>query len=442
MLNSAYKWAQTKVRIGTQAPPNEVAEGSHPAPQTETQTQSNGMPHTQAIAPTNLKKYEQGPIAGRQQNLQKASIVSQQATVAPSADPSATTLTGPPDGAAVWVPKSGLTQEKLIWPPVKRRKVSAPISPQQKTNSQSPPDLPTTITTTPKVQDVPDVPTKECHLEAMKPADAEVFRCPHQTCEFATKEFSQREMLIKHMDEHKPKDPLGYMLGAVRSGLGLNKEKKEEGVVGTKTSTSDGGKDPDQLQSKASSTPLLSVGTPAKMGGSRTPVPANSKPLSLSTNTGCVKKDDHHIGVVDKVLPVNDQLPTPPSHRLWDSSHTTNIRQCFSGLEQFAGLTAPKTAHSVILDMNTTDFDKLTPAYTPGESPGGDDMVSSSGGPASDADSVGTRLLEDWNPFGEKVGFTAGIFEDVDWERESQRQMGLGGEIGSVWDVSLFELKC
>ena len=441
MLNSAYKWAQTKVRTGTQAPPSEGPEGPYHPSQVETQTQANGQPQTQVSVPANLKKNDQGPTATLQQNLQTASIISQHTSLVPLADLSATVPTGPPDGAAAWVPKSGLTQENLIWPPVKRRKVSAPISPQQKTISQSPPDLPTVISVTPKVPDVPDAPTKESHLEAMKPASAEVFKCPHPTCEFATKEFSQRELLVKHMDQHKPKDPLGYTLAAVRSGLGLNKKKNEERMMDS--ISTDSSRDTEQLSHKASSTPLLSGVTPANMAGYQTPVLANNiKTMSSGTNIVSLKKDNIPPGGVDKLPPVNDQLPTPPSHSLWESSLTTNIRQCFSGLEQFAGLTALKTAHTVVLDVSTTDFDKLTPAYTPGESPGGDDVTPPPEGPASDAGSVGVGLLEDWDPFGEKVGFTAGMFEDVDWERESQRQMGLGGEIGSVWDVSQFELRC
>lgn len=430
-LNTAYKLALKEGRTPTQAPPNEVVEGLHPPSEAEMQTQANGLPHTQVTTQTNLKKHEQGPIAAaRQQNLQKASTVVLQGIAAPLPDSSATILTGPPDGAAIWVPKSRLTQDQLILPPVKRRKVSAPISPQQKTNSQSPPGLPTTISATPKVQDVPDVQIKEFHPEVVQPADAEVFRCPHQTCEFPTKEFSQKEMLKKHMDEHKPKDPLGHVLGAVRSGLGLDKEKEGERVAGT--STSDSGKDPEQPQTKSSSTPLLSGVTPGKMGGSQTPVPTPNR-------KSCTSTGDPRVGVV---TPANDQLPTPPSHSLWENSLTTNVRQCFSGLEQFAGLTAPKAAHSVVLDLNTTDFEKLTPAYTPGESLDGDNVISPPGEPGSDEGSIGAGLLEGWNPFGEKFGFTAGMFEDVDWERESQRQMDLGGEIENVFNVSLFELKC
>jgi len=151
----------------------------------------------------------------------------------------------------------------------------------------------------------------------------------------------------------------------------------------------------------------------------------------MSSDTTSMKPEDSSIGSADKVLLVNDQLPTPPSNHLWEGSLTPSIiRQCFSGLEQFSGLTAPKTAHSVTLDVNTTDFEKLTPVYTPGESPDG---------PENDAGSFGA---DDWYPFGENIGFTTGLIEDEDWERVQQKNMSLGGEIGNMWDVTLFELKC
>lgn len=457
----AYKWAQTWYS----------KQKAQAAAQPDAQAQAKGeialAQQVTALTPANLKKQEQVAGAARQQSLQaqrRADAVTQQtapfaaplapvaaaAAAAPAALPApAATLTGSPDGAAVWVPKSGLKQENLIWPPPKRRKPNTPItSPHQKTSSQSPPNIAATLSVTPKPQYAVPAPGKDQVSESPKPM--EIFKC------LDPRGFPQKDMLAKHMEDHRrdnvaTQDPLGHLLGMVRSGLGLNRGKKEEELAEIKSVEVEQQGD----HNGASTTPVLAGVTPARLGltpgkpmsptgEAQTPIPVPvGKPLPPTAGK-TARKEDTPMGGMDKVLPFNDQLPTPPSNSVWEGSISPNtIRQCFAGLEQFSGFAAPNNSEATVMDLTGADFgDKLTPMYTPGESPSGDDVDSSSG-PGSDAESVGAGLLEDWNPFGEKVGgFTAGLLEDVDWDREAQRHMGMEGEMGSMWDVTLFELRC
>ena len=457
-MSAAYKWAQQwynkhKAQIAVQ-----------PDAQARTKGEGTLAQQVTALTPANLRRQEQVAGAARQQSLQaqrKADASAQQTTplapIAPVASVAsvasvtpvapvalaapAAPLTGSPDGAAVWAPKSGLKQADLKLPPLKRRKPNTPItSPHQKTSSQSPPNVAATLSVTPKPQHAVPVPGKEQDSES--PKSMEIFKCPVPRCVFGS---PQKDMLARHMEEHK--NPLGYVLEAVKNGLGLDQEKEGELA---EVKVGEGEKQGDHGHGGAGATPILVGVTPTRLGltpgrptspagGAPTPLPASAgKPLTPNAGK-TTKKEDIPMGGMDKA-PINDQLPTPPSNSVWEGSISPNtIRQYFAGLEQFSGLTAPNSSDTTIMGADYSS--KLTPVYTPGESPGGDDVVSS--GLGSDAESVGAGLLEDWNPFGEKAGgFTAGLLEDVDWDREAQRHMGMEGEMGSMWDVTLFELRC
>lgn len=412
-----------------------------------------------ALTPANLKKQEEVAAAQRQQSLQaqRKGDNSHQPGMAPvHIPPPAGSLTGSPDGAAVWAPKLGLKQEDLVWPPPKRQKRTPNTSPQQGNHSQSPPIAAASLSATPfgNARGVPVA------TEVQRPV--EVFKCTYNKCEFANRGFLSKEHLAKHLEEHKAREkamekqisnPLEYCLISVRNGLGLNREKKEKEETEA-TSSENREKESEHMQSRVSTTPLLAGTTPAKFGvtpgksaspagGMKTPAPSSK---TLPASTGSVKKEDTPTGGMDKVplrSDPNDQLPTPPNSTLWEGALSPNtIRQCFSGLEQFSGLTAPRGRDYMAMDFSLDLDDKLTPAYTPGASPDTGDAASSGAG--SDGDSVVAGLVEEWAPFGEKSGFLTAGFEEIDLEieMETQRRRGLEVEIVSGWDTSLFELRC
>ncbi|MDB5851737.1 MAG: hypothetical protein JWP29_5489, partial [Rhodoferax sp.] len=190
MLGNAFKWAQGRMAQLAKEQQQRASTVVQPDAPAQSRDENTSAQQVTALTSANLKKQEQVANVARQQSLQaqrKADAAQQNGAVqqnapAPVSQPPAATLTGSPDGAAVWAPKSGLKQENLIWPPPKRRKVgNTPItSPQQKNSSQSRPNVAATLST-PKLHHGIPVPAKENMLESPKPA--EVFRCPIPKCE-------------------------------------------------------------------------------------------------------------------------------------------------------------------------------------------------------------------------------------------------------------------
>ncbi|KAF8466928.1 hypothetical protein BDZ91DRAFT_724465 [Kalaharituber pfeilii] len=333
-------------------------------------------------------------------------------------------------------------------------------SPQQATSSQSPPNMTVSLGGTPQAQGAALAQVKEATTETT--SLVEVFRCMYPKCEFSVRGFPQKEMLAKHLEDHRNReramerqinDPLGYCLTSMKSALGLDKEKK---VKEEAPATEEPAKESEHAQARTSTTPLLAGATPAKLGltpgnsaspagGVRTPAMSNKPLPPFSGGKDSMKKEDTPMGGMDVAMrnsEGNDQLPTPPNSTVWEGALSPNtIRQCFAGLEPFSGLTAPRGGCDMVtVDLGVTNLEgKLTPLYTPGASPHGDNMISS--GPGSDGDSVGAGLLEEWYPFGERTNFTSGLYE-VNWEKEDQRLMGLEGEIGSMWRMDHYELRC
>src|SRR5690606_651414 len=106
---------------------------------------------------------------------------------------------------------------------------------------------------------------------------------------------------------------------------------------------------------------------------------------------------------------------------------------CFTGLEQFSGLTA-SNHDTVHVDLG------LTPAQTP-ENPV-DEY------PRANAIGDPTQLLEDWNPFniaedrGSKGFNSADLIQgNFDWDREARRNLGFEGQVKSSWTSELFEVR-
>ncbi len=420
---------------------HQVRQQQHPPPQAIPQ-----IPQAQ-MHPLNAENLQQ-----QQQALQMARKASlQKQRVRDSRPPAAPTSSQPPFpiGAAspqYFIPNE-LTQEKLKFPPAKKRKgnqqgsaASTPAQALGTPGSSGSPQL--TKVGSPEMQR---------HTSSKLVEAPSAFKCPVENCESKVKSFSTQMALADHIFEvHETKeqpieDPLSWAIEGVALGLGLDiNGKKKPSVDDADASKKAGGAPKMQATlSKQGETPKLKqeVATPAN--GVTTPMVRPSTQTGPSPSSNLLKTPQTTVtktpgpgasgvktlasrsskGEFAKTPAPNAvssirRSPTPPEPWADSSIKPDDLVQCFDGLDtlQVIGPFAQMQA-------------SLTPASTQSGNSRGDKKDSPRESDISENDQLQINIATGdepfWNPFGLYDGLTGDLeelkFGDemimMDWER-------------------------
>ena len=413
----------------------------------QSQPQVNQQASQAGMHPLNAENLQQ-----QQQALQMARNASLQRhhSARDSRPPAAPTSSQPPFpiGAASphGVPQAygpnDLTQEKLNWPPAKKRK------PNQSGSAASTPAQPLGTPGSAASPLLTKLASPETQRQAGIKADVEArstFKCTNDNCEYNTKGFTSQTELDRHITEaHELKeppieDPLSWALESLAHGLGLDSEGKRRSK-GTDSSTTKKTAVAPNMQatlSKQGETPKPKheAGTPAtrtttpmmrpptQTGSSpapsllktpqttnmKTPGPAASVTKSLPNRSG---KGDSKATPAEFVSTSIQRSQMPPD--LWaDSSiRPADLLQCFGGIDtmpviaSFAHIQASLTPASTRSGSSSSRADKK-------DSPRESDI--------SENDQLQINIAADedsnWNPFGLYDGLT-GDMEDLRFGEE------------------------
>lgn len=348
-----------------------------------------------------------------------------------------------------------LTQEKLNWPPAKKRKpnqpgsaASTPAQPLGTPGSTASPQL--TKLASPETQRQGGI---KVEVEAMF-----TFKCPNDSCEYNIKGFNSQTDLDRHTTEiHEMKephieDPLSWALESLAHGLGLdsNGKSKSKAPDSSTTQRTAGAPNMQATPSKQGETPKPKheagtpvtrtttpmVRPPTQTGSSpapsllktpqttniKTPGPAASVTKSLPKRSS---KGDSTATPAQAGRPRIQRSPTPTDMWADSSIRPADLLQCFSGIDtlpvigSFAHMQASPTPASTRSGSSSSRNEKE-------DSPRGSDI--------SENDELQINIAADedshWNPFGLYDGLT-GDMEDLrfgeglvmmDWDRMEERK--------------------
>ncbi|KAI9873241.1 MAG: hypothetical protein M1830_000670 [Pleopsidium flavum] len=374
-----------------------------------------------------------------------------------------------------------LTQEKLKFPPAKKRKgnqqgsaASTPAQGQGTPGSTSSPQL--TKLASPEAQ----------RLQAITAAveAALTFKCPVESCEHNKEGFTSQVVLNHHMNEvHETKeppidDPLSWALESVAFGLGLetNGTRKPPIDDGTETKKAGGAQKMQATPSKQGQTPKPKQEAATPAAGTTTPMARPSTQTGPSPASSLLKtpqattmktvgsgtsgmkalisrsgKDTYAETPVQNIDTTMERSPTPPD--LWADSSILpeDLMQCFDGLDTLQGIGSFSHMQA-----------SLTPASTQSSSSKDDKKASSRESDISENDQLQINIATEdnpiFNPFGLYDGLKADMeqmnFEEelmtMDWEkwlqktnnRTTSKDKGTDEWAPSpAWDPSLFSMK-
>ncbi|EER45021.1 conserved hypothetical protein [Histoplasma capsulatum H143] len=265
--------------------PNQASAAARNAAQPHaSQPPPNAQPQP-AIPPLNASNLQQ---LERQQEeaLQRARRVQNHA-----APPAPTTLQPPfplgapsPQGVPHAYGPPGLTKDKLVIPPAKRRKQN----PAAKTSATSTPAAPAS---TPQGQKQ----TPAAETNKPTPPVSNSFRCPVSECEHHIRGFATQVALDTHINElHKVEEPvenaLEFVLESYRTALAIDKQEKKTQEAAEDESKRKNAPEPELQRppqpSKPSSTPKLNSEhmTPGTTPAGRSVSQAGMKPSPSSNN--------------------------------------------------------------------------------------------------------------------------------------------------------------
>lgn len=465
--------------------------GQDPARQPQpSQPQAVQQPSQARMHPLNAENLQQ-----QQQDLQMARKASLQRhhSARDSRPPAAPTSAQPPFPLGATSPHgvpqaygpNDLTQEKLNWPPAKKRK------PNQQGSAASTPAQPLGTPGSAASPQLTKLASPEMQRQAGIKVDVEAtstLKCPNDSCEYNTKGFTSQPELDRHInDRHETKeppiqDPLSWALESLAYGLGLDSNGKSKSQIpDSKTTKRVGGAQNLQATpSKQGETPKPKheAGTPAtrtttplvrpptQTGSSpaasllktpqttnmKTPGPAASVAKFLPNRSG---KGDSTATPIPNARTSLQRAPTPPPDMWADSSiRPADLLQCFNGLHtlpvigSFAHMQASLTPASTRSGSSSSRGDKK-------DSPRESDI--------SENDQLQISIAADedphWNPFGLYDGLT-GDLEDLrfaeelvtmDWERMQENidtDNMVNGKGGSqqwapspAWNPNLFSMR-
>lgn len=413
----------------------------------QSQQQAAPPPSQARMHPLNAENLQQ-----QQQALQMARNASLQRhhSARDSRPPAAPTSSQPPFpiGAASphGVPQAygpnDLTQEKLNWPPAKKRKPNQPGS--AASTPAQPLGTPGSIASPQLIK----LASPETQRQAGIKVDAEAlsaFKCPNDTCEYNAKGFTSQTELDRHttethdMKEPHIEDPLSWALESLAHGLGLDSNGKSKLKVPDSNTTKKtaGAQHMQATPSKQGETPKpkLEAGTPVTRTTTpmmRPPTQAGSSPAPslLKTPQTTNMKTPAPPASVTKSLPKRSskgestatpaqivhppiqRSPTPPDVWADSSIRPADLLQCFSGIDtlpvigSFAQMQASLTPASTRSGSSSSRADKK-------DSPRESDI--------SENDQLQISIAADedthWNPFGLYDGLT-GDLEDLRFGEE------------------------
>lgn len=375
-----------------------------------------------------------------------------------------------------------LTQEKLKFPPAKKRKGN-----QQESAASTPAQALGTPGSIPSPQ-LTKLASPETQRQQGIKAGVEAaltFKCPIEICEHNKKGFTSQVDLDHHTVEmHETKeplidDPLSWALESVAFGLGLDTNGKRKLPIDDATATekAGGAQKMQAAPSRQGQTPKPKQGAPTPAAGTTTPMarpPTQSAPSptssllktpqattmktagsgisgtkALPSRSG---KGAHVETPVQNVGTTVTGSPTPPDLWVDSSILPEDLLQCFDGLDALQGIGSFSHTQA-----------SLTPASTQSSSSSkGDKKDSPRESDISENDQLQIDIAtgEDsiWNPFGLYDGLTADMeemkFEEelmtMDWEKWLKRTNNstTTKENGTdewatspAWDPSLFSME-
>lgn len=374
-----------------------------------------------------------------------------------------------------------LTQEKLKFPPTKRRKGnqagSAASTPAQALGTPG-------STASPQLTKLASPETQRQQGTKGVVETSSKFQCPIDSCEHNRKGFTSQADLDHHVaDVHERKeppieDPLSWALESVALGLGLDTDgkrkaptedgiatKKEGGGQRMQATPSRQGQTPKPKQEAA--TPAAGIMTPmAKPPTQSGPSPASnllktpqatSMKTAGSTTSGAkafTSSSGHGAFVKEPVQNAGTTTERPQtSPDLWAGSSILpeDLAQCFDGLDSLQGIGSFSHTQA-----------SLTPASTQSSSSKGDKKDSPRASDISESDELQINIASGdeamWNPFGLYDGLTGDMaemrFEEeqlaMEWGQWVDRSNnGSADQVkgtdewgpSPAWDPSLFFMK-
>ncbi|KAI9812195.1 MAG: hypothetical protein M1827_004861 [Pycnora praestabilis] len=456
-----------QIKVGQNQPaPQQPLDQQGPPAQT-----SEGQKHP--LSSANLQQQQQALQAARRTTMQRNNSRNEHVPAAPtSSQPPFPLGASSPHGVPFYA-RNELTQDKLKFPPAKKRKGNQPGSadstPAQALNTPA-------STTSPQLQKLSSPESKKSSAIDSNKAAVEatpLYKCPINDCEHYSKGFASSAELAKHKtafhEVRQPpiEDPLKYALETLALGVGLNKdgskkESKQEVNATTKgmlTATSQKVQSsPSRLGQGQTPKPKPEPFTPA--GGIDTPMGRpltqsgykNESPASNMLKTPQVTnvktpgsgasgmrnmlskaaKDTNARAPSDQP---NGVTEIPPSPSAWGESAISQeaLLQCFEGLESLQGI------------GSFTSTQTLSPARSTPSSKESEESTHESD--ISEHDDLRINIAggfdSNWNPANP---FDGGITKDLDnldmgvGEFDIDWNDSFGAEEG--FDVSLFSIRC
>lgn len=255
-----------------------------------------------------------------------------------------------------------LTQDKLIFPPNKKRKSNQPPS------AASTPAQTHTIVTTKSPSQANKVIPREAPRSK---ATTTMIKCPVADCQAKINGFSSQADLDNHVSEfHEPKeppieDPLQWALEQMRYGLGLDEngdpkpqqaEVKREKDVPEATKMKKSGSSQDQITIKQeSSTPMARI--PTQTGTSKTPQALVDTKIAMSTVSSTSNNPKISNSKLINSEGKNERSPSPDP---WASSLVSSevITEVWSGLQDLQSLVSWGTVQSTLTPASTLSSNK------------------------------------------------------------------------------------
>ena len=306
---------------------------------TKQQMTQAAIAHGHALNAANLEQ-QQLALQSARQSIQRERKEENRAPAAPtSAQPPFSFAAQSPHGVPQYPGPNDLTQEKLKFPPAKRRKnnqsVSAESTPAQIYNTPISTSSPQLIKVTP-----PDAQRQQVAAFAIK--------CQNQDCDGTDTVFTSQVDLERHvaynhpLKEAQPENPLQWCLENIRFGLGLDENGKLK-ELDNGTITDQAALEAPQMKASASSQSQRFIKQEAtamsRSGTQNGPSPARNA-LSTPQAAPGVKTpaSDSKVGLKDqKALETRSSLaptgmPLTPPQDPWATSSVSSasIMDCFS----------------------------------------------------------------------------------------------------------------